>query len=149
MLHLERALPHDQVAQPLAIGHVEADAPLQARLRYVDAFAPVPGWSGGFAFVDSVAAAVDRARVAAGEQDVVIMGGGDVIAQAIEQGLVDELHLDRAPVIVGGGTPCSGTGTPYTSSANGSRRLTRWMSVIRRSKSGRGFARRSCRHRLQ
>ena len=33
------------------------------------------------------------------------MGGGDVIAQAIEQGLVEELHLHLAPMIIGGGTP--------------------------------------------
>ena len=58
-----------------------------------------------FTFVDDVAAAVEQARAAAGEKDVVIMGGGDVIAQAIEQGLADELHLHLAPMIVGGGTP--------------------------------------------
>ena len=33
------------------------------------------------------------------------MGGGDVVAQAIEQGLADELHLHLAPMIVGSGTP--------------------------------------------
>ena len=58
-----------------------------------------------FTFVDDVAAAVEQARAAAGEHDVVMMGGGDVIAQAIEQGLTDELHLHLAPIIVGGGTP--------------------------------------------
>ncbi|MET0146428.1 MAG: dihydrofolate reductase family protein [Ilumatobacteraceae bacterium] len=59
-----------------------------------------------FTFVADVAAAVEQARVAAGGgKDVVVMGGGDVIAQAIEQGLVDELHLHLAPMILGGGTP--------------------------------------------
>ncbi len=33
------------------------------------------------------------------------MGGGDVIAQAIELGLVEELHLHIAAMILGGGTP--------------------------------------------
>ncbi|MET0325380.1 MAG: dihydrofolate reductase family protein [Ilumatobacteraceae bacterium] len=62
-------------------------------------------------FVDDVAAAVDEARAAAGDQDVVIMGGGDVVAQAIEQGLADELHLHLAPLVIGGGTPLFRDGT--------------------------------------
>jgi dihydrofolate reductase len=60
-----------------------------------------------FSFVDDVATAVEQARAVVDDdaKDVVIMGGGDVIAQAIEQGLVDELHLHLAPMILGGGTP--------------------------------------------
>jgi dihydrofolate reductase len=66
-----------------------------------------------FTFVDDLAAAVDQARAAAGDTDVVIMGGGDVIGQAIEQGLVDELRLHIAPLIVGGGTPLFRDGTRH------------------------------------
>ena len=33
------------------------------------------------------------------------MGGGDVIGQALEQGLVDEFRLHLAPIVLGGGTP--------------------------------------------
>ena len=33
------------------------------------------------------------------------MGGGDVIVQALEQGLVDKLRLHLAPFVLGGGTP--------------------------------------------
>jgi dihydrofolate reductase len=64
-----------------------------------------------FAFVDDVTAAVDQARSAATDGDVVIMGGGDVIGQAIEAGLVDELHLHLAPMLLGGGTPLFRAGT--------------------------------------
>ncbi len=39
------------------------------------------------------------------------MGGGDVIGQAIDQGLVDELHLHLAPMLLGGGTPLFRAGT--------------------------------------
>jgi riboflavin biosynthesis pyrimidine reductase len=39
------------------------------------------------------------------------MGGGSVIGQAIEEGLVDELHLHIAPMLLGGGTPIFQTGT--------------------------------------
>jgi len=56
-----------------------------------------------FVFVDGVEAAVERAREAAGGRDVNIMGGADVIRQALAAGLVDELSIVIAPVVLGGG----------------------------------------------
>ena len=56
-----------------------------------------------FEFVDGVGAAVDRARKAAGDKDVHLMGGGDIIRQALEAGLVDELTIIVAPVVLGSG----------------------------------------------
>ena len=47
--------------------------------------------------------AVERAREAAGDKDVHVMGGADVIRQALEAGLVDELTIIVAPVVLGGG----------------------------------------------
>ena len=64
-----------------------------------------------FTFVDDLTTAVDQARTAATDGHVVIMGGGDVIGQAIQQGLVDELHLHLAPMLLGGGTPLFRAGT--------------------------------------
>jgi dihydrofolate reductase len=64
-----------------------------------------------FTFVDDLVAAIDQARTAATNRHVVIMGGGDVIGQAIEKGLVDELHLHLAPILLGGGTPLFRAGT--------------------------------------
>ena len=64
-----------------------------------------------FTFADGVEAAVEQARAAATEGHVVIMGGGDVIAQAIDQGLVEELRLHVAPMLLGGGTPLFRAGT--------------------------------------
>jgi dihydrofolate reductase len=56
-----------------------------------------------FSFVDGVEAAVERAREAAGGKDVHVMGGADVIRQALAAGLIDELTIIVAPVILGGG----------------------------------------------
>src|SRR5215203_2243874 len=64
-----------------------------------------------FAFVGDLVTAIDQARSAATRGDVVIMGGGDVIGQALEQGLIDELRLHLAPMVLGGGTPLFKPGT--------------------------------------
>ena len=47
--------------------------------------------------------AVERAAQAAGDKDVHVMGGADVIRQALEAGLVDELTIIVAPITLGGG----------------------------------------------
>lgn len=57
----------------------------------------------GFTFVNGVEPAVERARHAAGERDVHIMGGADVIRQALAAGVVDDLTIIIAPLILGGG----------------------------------------------
>jgi dihydrofolate reductase len=56
-----------------------------------------------FTFVDGVAEAIEQAKAAAGDKDVSVMGGADVIRQALEAGLVDELTIIVAPVILGRG----------------------------------------------
>jgi dihydrofolate reductase len=58
---------------------------------------------GGFTFVSGLEDAVARAKEAAGDKDVHIMGGADIIRQALEAGLVDELTIIIAPVLLGGG----------------------------------------------
>jgi dihydrofolate reductase len=58
---------------------------------------------GAFTFVSGVEEAVEQAREAAGDKDVHVMGGADVIRQALEAGIVDELTIIVAPVVLGGG----------------------------------------------
>ena len=58
---------------------------------------------GQFTFVSGVEQAVTRARNAAGGKDVSVMGGADVIRQALAARLVDELTIIIAPVALGGG----------------------------------------------
>jgi dihydrofolate reductase len=57
----------------------------------------------GFTFVNSLDEAVARAREAAGGKDVFVMGGADVIRQALRAGYVEELSVSIAPVVLGGG----------------------------------------------
>lgn len=57
-----------------------------------------------FTFVtDGIVSALERAREAAGDKDVFIGGGADVINQYLAAGLVDELELHVAPILLGGG----------------------------------------------
>jgi len=64
-----------------------------------------------FTFAPDLDTAIDQARAAAIDGDVVIMGGGDVIGQALEQGLVDEFRVHLAPLLLGGGTSMFREGT--------------------------------------
>jgi dihydrofolate reductase len=57
-----------------------------------------------FTFVtDGIEAALAQAREAAGDKDVFIGGGADVINQYLAAGLLDELELHVAPLLLGGG----------------------------------------------
>ena len=53
---------------------------------------------------DGVATAIDVAHITAGGRDVVVNGGADIIQQAVDAGLVDELRVHVVPVLLGGGT---------------------------------------------
>ncbi|AUI63010.1 dihydrofolate reductase family protein [Amycolatopsis sp. BJA-103] len=57
---------------------------------------------GTFAF-GGLEAAVRRAKAAAGDKDVLVMGT-DVAGQVLAAGLLDEVHLHLAPVVLGQGT---------------------------------------------
>lgn len=59
--------------------------------------------SGEFNFVKGLDEAVDRAREAAGDKVVHVMGGADVIRQALQAGYLEELAISIAPVVLGGG----------------------------------------------
>ena len=63
-----------------------------------------PPADSGFEFVEGVVEAVTRAREIAGEEGIVNIGGGaSLVQQALRAGLVDELHLHVAPVLLGAG----------------------------------------------
>jgi dihydrofolate reductase len=80
-------------AEPPQFFVVTHSAPEQVRL-------PLP-----FTFVtDGVERAVELARDAAGDKDVFCMGGADLGDQLVRAGLVDELVIHVAPVLLGDGT---------------------------------------------
>jgi dihydrofolate reductase len=57
-----------------------------------------------FTFVtDGIESALEQARQAAGELDVAVAGGANVVAQYLRAGLLDELQIHVVPVLLGGG----------------------------------------------
>jgi dihydrofolate reductase len=59
-----------------------------------------------FHFVtEGIHAALEQARAAAGALDVRVGGGAATIRQYLQAGLIDELHLAIAPVLLGQGEP--------------------------------------------
>ena len=59
-----------------------------------------------FRFVtEGIHAALDQARIAAGDRDIRVGGGASTIRQYLTAGLIDELHLAVRPVLLGKGEP--------------------------------------------
>jgi len=61
---------------------------------------------GGTSFTyvtDGVASAVAQARAAAGGRNVAVAGGGTLLRQVLNDGLLDELELHIVPVVLGDG----------------------------------------------
>jgi len=57
----------------------------------------------GFTFVNGLDEAIAQARAAAGDKNVNVMGGADIIRQAVRAGHIDELSITVAPVVLGAG----------------------------------------------
>jgi dihydrofolate reductase len=71
---------------------------------------------------DGIESALEQARAAAGDRDVAIGGGGDVVQQYLKAGLVDEFQLHVVPVLLGDGVRLF---EDHTSGALGDLELTR------------------------
>jgi dihydrofolate reductase len=58
-----------------------------------------------FNFVtEGIEAALEQARAAAGDKDVLLAGGASIVQQYLKAGLLDELQIHMAPVLLGEGT---------------------------------------------
>jgi dihydrofolate reductase len=62
-----------------------------------------PDPSTGFLFINGFDAALLKARELAGDGTVALGGGADLIRQGLRSGVVDELAISTAPVVLGGG----------------------------------------------
>ncbi|WP_202977025.1 dihydrofolate reductase family protein [Ornithinimicrobium flavum] len=62
-----------------------------------------PDPSSGFVFVNGFEAAVGKARELAGDGHLSLGGGADLIRQGLRAGVVDELAISTAPVVLGRG----------------------------------------------
>jgi dihydrofolate reductase len=63
---------------------------------------------GGTSYIfvtEGIEAAMAQAQAAAGEQDVMVIGGADIERQYLNAGLIDEIRLHLVPVLPGAGTP--------------------------------------------
>jgi dihydrofolate reductase len=58
----------------------------------------------GFNYVlDGIVSALNQAREVAGEKDIWLMGGANLVQQYLQAGLVDEIRLHVAPILLGSG----------------------------------------------
>jgi dihydrofolate reductase len=62
-----------------------------------------PGGTTFFFVNDGPESALKQARASAGDRDIRISGGADVIQQYLNMGVIDELEIGLAPVLFGGG----------------------------------------------
>lgn len=99
---------------PKADGWWGDDPPFHAPVFVLTHHAREPlQMEGGTTFIfvtDGIESAIEQARAAAGERDIQIAGGASAIQQALAAGLLDEIQINLAPVLLGGGTPLFGPG---------------------------------------
>jgi len=57
-----------------------------------------------YSFVtDGIASALEQARAAAGDKDISVAGGANLIGQCLTDGLLDEIQVHLVPVVIGSG----------------------------------------------
>jgi dihydrofolate reductase len=90
----------------LSVPYWGADGPTSARVPTVVVSHSVPQdipHGGVYSFVDGVEAALEKAKKAAGDKDVAIMGGANIAQQFVKLGLIDEISIHLVPVLFGSG----------------------------------------------
>ena len=52
---------------------------------------------------EGIESAVEKAKAAAGDKDVIVVGGADTAQQCLKAGLFDEIQIGIVPILLGGG----------------------------------------------
>jgi dihydrofolate reductase len=92
------------LGEPDSWGDYEFQVPIFVVTHHPPATVPTVDGPLTFTFVtDGVESAVKAARAAAADKTVQVVGGPTLINQLFRAGLVDELHLDVMPVLLGSG----------------------------------------------
>src|SRR5712664_4692903 len=86
------------------VGNYEFQVPIFVLTHHPPSVAPKQDEHLTFTFVtDGVESAVAQAKAAAGDRVVEVVGGASVVRQLLVAGLLDELHVDVMPVLLGAG----------------------------------------------
>jgi dihydrofolate reductase len=78
-------------------------APVFVLTHYPREPVPMKGGTTFFFVTDGVESALAQARQAAGDRDIAIAGGAHTVNQYLAAGLIDELRLHVAPIVLGRG----------------------------------------------
>lgn len=103
----------------------------------------LPGCAGAdVRFTTDEVAAVHAAMVrAAAGRHVWLVGGGDLVAQFVRRGLLDELHLCVVPVVLGGGAPLLPAAVAGTLELTAVTRFPRGLTELRYALPASGLSR--------
>jgi dihydrofolate reductase len=86
------------------VGNYEFQVPIFVLTHHTPETPPKQDERLTFTFVgDGIASAVEQAKAAAGDKSVMVVGGAGVVQELLRAGLVDELHVDVMPVLLGQG----------------------------------------------
>jgi dihydrofolate reductase len=92
------------MATPDSWAEYEFQAPIFVLTHHPPEAPPKQNARLSFTFVtDGVASAAAQAKAAAGDKAVQVVGGPGVIQELLRHGLVDELHIDIMPLLLGAG----------------------------------------------
>jgi dihydrofolate reductase len=86
------------------VGNYEYQVPIFVLTHEIPQKLPSQDENLTFTFVtDGIESAIEQAKAAAGEKDVVVIGGANTIQQSLKAGLLDELQVGIMPILLGDG----------------------------------------------
>jgi dihydrofolate reductase len=85
-------------------GNYEYQAPIFVLTHHIPEKLPKEDKRLTFTFVtDGIHSAIEKAKAAAGDKNVTVIGGANTVQQLIRAGLLDEIQIHLVPVLLGDG----------------------------------------------